>query len=423
VRIGIYHELASEDIGGAECCVAMLAEALARRHRVEVVNHAPALTLDRLAAFTGTDLAGVRLRHVPADFRYFEDAPLRPFLNPRRQYCLARAWQQDLTAPYDLFVTFIHHVPPFCHARRGVLVVLFPTFCPQRHWPWKGSRSPLRRCVRGLYQGYYAWEWKKRLGTYQVRAAISDYTRKWTRLWWGVDCPVVYPPVDTRFRPGEKEDLLLSVGRFTDWMGLKRQQEMITAFRKISDRLPGWRYYCVGGLSELAADRAYFERARRLAEGGPVHIEAGLKRARVKELLTRARVFWHAAGYGHDGDLRPEVAEHFGIATVEAMAAGCVPVVINKGAQPEIVRHGVDGFLWDTPEQLQTYTLKLARDGGLFARMSEAARNRARRFTRDRFVRELAMLLQPAPGGLGEWGEYPAAWEGEKNSRPVPFSM
>ena len=40
--------------------------------------------------------------------------------------------------------------------------------------------------------------------------------------------------------------------------------------------------------------------------------------------------------------------EHFGITTVEAMAAGCVPVVIDKADQREIVRHVTDGYRWTT---------------------------------------------------------------------------
>ena len=38
--------------------------------------------------------------------------------------------------------------------------------------------------------------------------------------------------------------------------------------------------------------------------------------------------------------------------TVEAMAGGCVPVVIDLAGQREIVKAGVDGFRWSTPEQL-----------------------------------------------------------------------
>ncbi len=54
--------------------------------------------------------------------------------------------------------------------------------------------------------------------------------------------------------------------------------------------------------------------------------------------------------------------EHFGITTGEAMSAGCVPVVINKGGQPEIVRDGVDGFVWNDSRELKEITLKLITD-------------------------------------------------------------
>ena len=93
-------------------------------------------------------------------------------------------------------------------------------------------------------------------------------------------------------------------------------------------------------------------------------VVANLGRDCLKKYFELAKVFWHAAGYG-ESEQRPEMFEHFGIVTVEAMAAGCVPVVINKGGQSEIVRHGVSGFLWDTFDELKEYTLLLARDDGL----------------------------------------------------------
>jgi len=36
--------------------------------------------------------------------------------------------------------------------------------------------------------------------------------------------------------------------------------------------------------------------------------------------------------------------EHFGITTVEAMAAGCVPLVYDSGGQAEIVSSGYNGY-------------------------------------------------------------------------------
>ncbi|MBU4190339.1 MAG: glycosyltransferase, partial [Candidatus Thermoplasmatota archaeon] len=59
-----------------------------------------------------------------------------------------------------------------------------------------------------------------------------------------------------------------------------------------------------------------------------------------------------AAGFGVDEEKEPEKVEHFGITTVEAAAAGCVPVVIRKGGQPEIVKEGINGLLWEKEEEL-----------------------------------------------------------------------
>ena len=68
------------------------------------------------------------------------------------------------------------------------------------------------------------------------------------------------------------------------------------------------------------------------------------------------------------------------------MAAGCVPIVINRGGQREIVEHGVTGFLWNTLDELKRYTLLVARDPALRSRVAEAARQRAACFTPERFV-------------------------------------
>jgi glycosyltransferase involved in cell wall biosynthesis len=114
---------------------------------------------------------------------------------------------------------------------------------------------------------------------------------------------------------------------------------------------------------------------------------------KLKKLYQEAKIFWHAAGYPHDPNLLPHVMEHFGIVTVEAMSAGCVPVVINKGGQPEIVEHGVSGFLWSTLEELRGYTCLLAKDDKLRNRMAAAAVEKARLYTKDRFIQRFYELI------------------------------
>ncbi len=389
MNIGIYLGAGTKGlpIGGAENSVAVLAEVLARDHQVEIVHHVGTLDIDQLARFSGTVLAGVRARYVPdSDYR------IGDFWNPWTIFQRARAWQAALSAPYDLFVAFTFWVPPFSHARRSALLILFPWIDRRHLYPWSLDAAPRPPFpLKQLRRAYYGWEWRRRFATYQVKMANSNFTRRWAKIRWGVDCDVVYPPID-RYSPGaQKRNLVMSVGRFTGGARQKRQLEMVSAFRGLLDdpALSSWQYVSAGGLADVPEDQAYFTKAQGLAAGGRIRLLPNAERQALAHLYGEAKIFWHAAGLGDDEAERPERAEHFGMTTPEAMSAGCVPVVIRKGGQPEIVRHGVDGFLWDTLEELGAYTRLLASDQGLWAKMSEAAQARARLFSREEYVRRM----------------------------------
>ena len=75
------------------------------------------------------------------------------------------------------------------------------------------------------------------------------------------------------------------------------------------------------------------------------------------------------------------------------MAAGAVPVVYDHGGSAEIVEHGRSGYRWRTLEELHEYTARLAADDRLRAEMSDEARQRANRFSRDAFVAAFSRLV------------------------------
>ena len=378
MKIGLYIEHGvGNGVGGAELLMAYLASIWARNHDVDLIHHRPTLTLERLSLFSPDNYERVRVRCIPR-----EDEPA-PRANLFRRYRDARAWHASISAPYDLFLNCTHWLPSFCHARTGALLVLFPFYVRPPDMP-EMARLPAWK--RARHRLYYDFEWRRRLATYRHVFAISEFARQWTERRWGVDSRVIYPPVDVDFVGGPKENLILSVGRFSTAAHTKKQLEMMRAFRELEHTARGWTYECVGGLNDRDQNRAYFERVRELAGHGSAHVRANLERIELRSLLSRARIFWHATGLDDDTDSYPELAEHFGIATVEAMAAGAVPVVINKGAQPEIVQHGINGFVWNTLDQLKTYTQQLAEDPALRSRMSAAARVRAQDFSRERFV-------------------------------------
>jgi glycosyltransferase involved in cell wall biosynthesis len=223
---------------------------------------------------------------------------------------------------------------------------------------------------------------------------ISRFSRAWTARRWGIDCQVISPPATSGYQPLTKKDLILSVGRFTSTGHSKKQLDMLNAFGKLRENgLAQCEYFSVGGVSDDADDVAYLQRVKAKASECGAEVLANLDRVRLGRLYGEARVFWHAAGYA-ESDEHPELSEHFGMATVEAMSAGCVPVVINKGGQPEIVENGVSGFLWNTLEELKGYTELLMRDSRQSELMSEAARARATIFSRERFVDEFLAAIE-----------------------------
>ena len=396
MKIGIYREFSGERaalaLGGADFSLAALAEGLEDRNDVEVIHDNPAFTRERVEEFFGITLNRTR-------FRFEQGSPLRrPEVTyqsrlPWKMYREAARWNSHLSKPYDLFICFAHFLPPFCHARNGMLIVLFPHFDRSGCWPWNEGpvgRHPrvIRATKVAIHTAIHSWIWGERFRSYPHRYANSEFTRHWIKKRWNVNCGVLYPPVDIRALPREKQPIILSIGRITP---LKQQLELVRAFGAMARTgLGGWSYHCIGGLDNSADHRAYFEEVRRAAGSLPICFMVDSSRADLELSLGSARIFWHAMGYGKDDGAEPFAMEHFGIATVEAMAWGCVPVVINRGGQPEIVRHGVDGFLWDTLEELEHYTRLLMGDDELWAKMSESARRRAQAFSKERFVREVA---------------------------------
>jgi glycosyltransferase involved in cell wall biosynthesis len=193
------------------------------------------------------------------------------------------------------------------------------------------------------------------LSRYQSIVSIGRYTAQWVKAYYGRDSEIVYPPIDTHnFVTSSKERVILSVGRFYPGPGSKKFPIMIEAFRKLhADSIAaGWKLVLVGAVSKISGAAEYLQSLRELATGLPVEFAANCPFPQLVNWYGRASVYWHAMGYGEDPERHPGLFEHFGMTTVEAMAAGCVPMVINGGGQSEIVTHRRDGFLWDTLDQL-----------------------------------------------------------------------
>jgi glycosyltransferase involved in cell wall biosynthesis len=193
-----------------------------------------------------------------------------------------------------------------------------------------------------------------------------------------------------------KENIILHVGRFRLINGktddYKKQQVMISAFKLLIDNgLKEWKFIIATSIHNR--NDPQFKSMQQSADGYPIEFQINKSNQTLWEIYNKAKIYWHASGYGEDLRAHPEYAEHFGISTVEAMGAGAVPIVISAGGQKEIITDGVNGLLWESLEDLQAHTLKVIKSDKLFTKLSIEAQHRARDFSYEAFCKRVNGLI------------------------------
>ncbi len=356
-----------ETMGGGEKYLCTLADVLSRDPALSVT-----LLIDR------PEVTGDRLR------QFFDLALERVTLTQ-----VNRSTRNALLSSADLAIIQTNWKPIRSRAARTVYILHVP------YGPL-GPGAFAERMVHGQFKEALKDIIRGRL-LHEARnasAAIvnSLFARDALQRHHGIQATCIQPAIDDFQRPGEKEKIILSAGRF--FRGLyndKRYDVMIDAFRDLCTQHPGhgWQYRLAGSCGNDAPSQNHLTRLRRAAEGLPVSFHVNPSYAFLTECYNRATIFWHAAGFGVDENRHPERMEHFGMTTVEAMAARCVPVVYEGGGQREIVTAGASGFFWTTPEQLIRSTLALMDDAALVSRIADGARARAAGFSHARFAQRV----------------------------------
>lgn len=160
----------------------------------------------------------------------------------------------------------------------------------------------------------------------------SRFTKNVVDQEYGLDSHVIYPPLSP-IKPGKKDKVILSVGRFEPSLNVKRHDILLQAFRALSPQLPGWKLILAGA----APDDKWINQLMDMAVGLPVEFALDIGYTHLTELYQTSSIYWHAAGYHVDPAKQPELCEHFGISVAEAISAGCIPLVVGQGGIPEIV--------------------------------------------------------------------------------------
>src|SRR3989344_5967977 len=216
-----------------------------------------------------------------------------------------------------------------------------------------------------------------RMKLFRVRSIVcnSEFTKSFIDQEFGVQSTVVYPPVDTlHIKPKRKENIILYVGRFSNLLQSKGQKVLIEAFGKLYDGgLKNWKLVLAGGM-EVGVDEEITV-LKKLAKGYPVTFLFSPSFTSIVELFGRAKIFWSASGFDVDEVTSPQKVEHFGITIVEAMSAGAIPMAVSKGGHKEIIKHGVNGYLWNTTDELVSYTKSLITNNKMAKLKAESVKS------------------------------------------------
>lgn len=241
-------------------------------------------------------------------------------------------------------------------------------------------QSPLQGQAQNIFGRIKLLSWSKIIYN-------SNFTREHAIPFWPIKSDVVYPPVDTKnIKPFKKKKYILSVGRFFGYLREKKHELMIDAFAKLyrEKDIKDWSLHLAG--SAGGGDKKYLEELKNRAGNLPINFYPNINYQELVRLYGESSIYWHAMGFN---EIDPTKMEHFGITTVEAMAAGCVPVVISKGGQKEIVTDNENGFLWQTVDELNSKTFKLIEQKDLLERLSKKAQDRAKDFSKESFEEKI----------------------------------
>lgn len=220
----------------------------------------------------------------------------------------------------------------------------------------------------------------------------SNFVKRYIDKEYNVKSQVLFPPIAEAFfqsKAKQKENIILSVGRFDQIMNAKKQDVLIKVFIDlVKEGLKGWRLVLLGGLLE---QHAFIIKLKNIAKGYPIDIFTNVSFKTLLDYYQKSKIYWHAAGYGENLEIYPQRAEHFGIAVVEAMASGAIPLIFKGGGLTEIIRD--DQLLWQTLPELEQKTKWVINNKQWVSSKLKTLLDQAREYNYQEFINKLKGLL------------------------------
>ena len=241
---------------------------------------------------------------------------------------------------------------------------------PVVQWGYYGSHVPKvrerrtpPRIARSLATDLY---YREKISRLALVLAISQFSKESLDREWKRPSILVYPACNM-VTPLRKQNMVVTVARAIP-------EKRLEIFWKVASLCPSLNFVML--LTQDKRFQSYFEELKRSTPSNG-QILLNPVRTLYHKVLGEARVYLHLMEN-----------EHFGITVVEAMSAGCVPIVHDSGGPREIVTEQA-GFRWKSIQEIpQLVTTAMSKP-----ETGEIATERAESFNYEVFERKLSSIF------------------------------
>ena len=367
MRACVVHNTLNGVGGGERVCLTVIEALKSMGFRVSLITTEPT-DWDRVLRTTGTHAKPDKEIHLPFRLRYFGiymRLATVPLLGLERGKCNIVVNTHGDLLPVSSNVLYMH----------------YPTFALL--WEGKANIKYVKSLFWRIY--FYPYVWIQRRLARRVRwrklLTNSEFSKEAIKKYMGVDAEVLYPPVDINeflkvSESKDREDRVISCGRYTP----EKNYEFVL---KIARELPHIEFVIIGAYSGKVSS-TYYSKLVRMKEKlslRNVRLLRNVPRDEQLKIYFRSKVFLHAM-----------TGEHFGIAVVEGMAAGLVPVVHRSdGPWYDIIDRGRYGLGYSDIEESVRAVEEALRG---YSNLRERAVGRSLMFHRDRFMEEFKEVVK-----------------------------
>lgn len=276
-------------------------------------------------------------------------------------YCLALASRMaEVAERHSLDLLHVHYAVPHSIAA----LIAQQMLAPRRRLPFITTLHGTDITLVGMDPSYFPVT-KFSIEQSNGVTAISEYLGRRTAEVFGIEkeIRVIRNFVNCRlYRPAPEPPVAPRLLHISNFRPIKRPQDCVRILAGVRKRVDAEMWMAGDGPERGPAERLAHEMGVEEAT------EFLGKQDHVERLIPQARIL-----------LMPSEKEGFGLAALEAMACGVVPIATGTGGVPELITHGEDGFLEEpgAVEAMAEHAVALLTDDALYQRMARAARRTA----------------------------------------------